>query len=81
MSSFLSRVKLVCSQCMGLHGSFGRERCSANAEAMGSILSGYLNPKIFRDFNRIRTHGLCVSAAVLYQRSYADPYIGSRQIG
>ena len=29
----------------------------------------------------IRTHGLCVSAAVLYQLSYQDPYIvGSRPI-
>ena len=27
-------------------------------------------------FNGIRTHGLCVSAAVLYQLSYEDPYIG-----
>ena len=26
-----------------------------------------------------RTHGLCVSAAVLYQLSYEDQYIGSRQ--
>ena len=31
-------------------------------------------------FNGIRTHGLCVSAAVLYQLSYEDPYIGSRPI-
>ena len=29
----------------------------------------------------IRTHCLCVSNAVLYQLSYADPCIGSRQIG
>ena len=28
----------------------------------------------------IRTHGLCVSAAVLYHLSYEDPYIGSRPI-
>ena len=34
-----------------------------------------------QDFNEIRTHGgLCVSAAVLYQLSYEDPYIGSRPI-
>ena len=26
--------------------------------------------------NVIRTHGLCVSAAVFYQLSYEDPYIG-----
>ena len=31
--------------------------------------------KKFRDFNRIRTLGLCVSAAVLYQLNYEDPYI------
>ena len=34
----------------------------------------------FRDFNRIGTHSLCISAAVLYQLSYEDPYIGSRPI-
>ena len=33
------------------------------------------------DFNGIRNHGLCVITAVLYQLSYADSYIGSRQIG
>ena len=36
--------------------------------------------KCFRGFNGIRTHGLCVSAAVLHQLSYEDPYIGSRPI-
>ena len=36
--------------------------------------------KQFLGFNGIRTHGLCVSAAVLYQLSYEDPYIGSRPI-
>ena len=29
--------------------------------------------KSFEDFNRIRTHGLCLSAAVLYRLSYEDP--------
>ena len=33
--------------------------------------------RIFRDFNGIRDHGLCVSGAVLYQLSYEEPYIGS----
>ena len=28
----------------------------------------------------IRTHDLCGSAAVLYQLSYDDPYVGSRPI-
>ena len=37
-------------------------------------------PKNFRDFNRIWTLSLCVSAAVLYQLSYEDPHIGSRPI-
>ena len=36
--------------------------------------------KQFRVVKRIRTHGPCVSAAVLYQFSYEDPYIGSRPI-
>ena len=36
--------------------------------------------KKFRDFNRIGTHSFCISAAVLYQLSYEDPYIGSRPI-
>ena len=36
--------------------------------------------KCFRGFNRIRTHGLCVSAVVLHQLSYEDPYVGSRPI-
>ena len=40
-----------------------------------------INLKIFRDFKGIRTHGLCISNTVLYQLSYADQYIGSRQIG
>ena len=34
-----------------------------------------INPKTFRDFNGIQTHGLCVSAAVLYHLSYEDPYM------
>ena len=32
--------------------------------------------KKFRGFNGIRTRGLCVSAAVLSQLSYEDPYTG-----
>ena len=36
--------------------------------------------KKIRDFKGIRTHGLYVSAAVLYHLSYEDPYIGSRPI-
>ena len=39
--------------------------------------------KGFRGFNRIRTRGLCVSAAVLYSctsLSYEDPYTGGRAI-
>ena len=36
--------------------------------------------KMFLGFNGIWTHGLCVSAAVLYQLSYEDPYVGSRPI-
>ena len=36
--------------------------------------------KCFRGFNRIRTRGLCVSAAVLHQLSYEDPNVGSRTV-
>ena len=36
--------------------------------------------KVFRGFNEIRTRGLCVHAAVLYQLSYEDPYTESRPI-
>ena len=36
--------------------------------------------KVFRGFNRIRTHDLCIHAAVLYQLSYEDPYSGGRPI-
>ena len=36
--------------------------------------------KCFQGFNGIRARGLCVSAAVLHQRSYEDPYVGSRPI-
>ena len=36
--------------------------------------------KVFRGFNGIRTRGLCVRAAVLYQLSYEDPYTGTRPI-
>ena len=39
-----------------------------------------LTRKKFGDFNGIQIHGLCVSAAVLYQLSYEEPYIGSRPI-
>ena len=35
--------------------------------------------KGFRDFNGIRTRGLCVRAAVLCQPSYEDPNTGDRQ--
>ena len=38
-----------------------------------------INPKKkFRDFNGIRTHGLCVIAAVRYQLSYEDLYIAGQ---
>ena len=33
-----------------------------------------------RSFNGIQTHGLCISAEVLHQLSYEDPYVGSRPI-
>ena len=36
--------------------------------------------KDFQGFNGIRTRGLCVSAAVLSQLSYEDPYTGGWQI-
>ena len=39
-----------------------------------------LTRKKIQDSNGIRTHDLCVSAAVLYQLNYEDPYIGSRPI-
>ena len=39
-----------------------------------------INRKKNLDFKGIQTHGLCVRAAVLYQLSYEDPYIGSRPI-
>ena len=40
-----------------------------------------IDPKKCRKFNGIQTHGLCVSAAMLCQLSYKDPYIvGSRPI-
>ena len=34
--------------------------------------------KLFKRFNRIRTHGLCVSAAMLYRLSYEDANVGSK---
>ena len=40
----------------------------------------FLPPQNFQVFAGIRTHGLCVSAAVLYQLTYEDPYAGSRPI-
>ena len=36
--------------------------------------------KKFRGFNGIRTHGLCVCAAVLYHLSNEDPYIGNMPV-
>ena len=36
--------------------------------------------KGFRGFNGIRTRGLCVSAAALYQPELEDPYAGGRPI-
>ena len=36
--------------------------------------------KVFWGFNGIRTRGLCIHAAVLYQMSYKDPYTESRII-
>ena len=46
----------------------------------GYYLRKYSHPKKFQDFNRVLAYGLYVSAAVLYQLSYEDPYIGSRPI-
>ena len=39
---------------------------------------GSCRNKDFRGFNGFRTSGLCVRAAVLYQLSYEDPYIGMK---
>ena len=41
-----------------------------------------INPKNFRTSTRFEPmpNGLCVSAAVLYQLSYEDPYIGSSPV-
>ena len=36
--------------------------------------------KNLHGFNVSGTHGLCASAAVLYQLSYEVPYIGNRSI-
>ena len=36
--------------------------------------------KVFQGFNGIRTRGLCIHAAVLYQLNYEDPYTGGRPI-
>ena len=36
--------------------------------------------KCFWGFNEIQSRGLCVSAAVLHQLSYKEPYVGSRPI-
>ena len=36
--------------------------------------------KCYRGFNGIQIHGFCISAAVLYQLSYEDPYVGSKPI-
>ena len=35
---------------------------------------------VFRGFNEIQTRGLCVSAAVLSQLNYEDPYTGGRPV-
>ena len=42
----------------------------------------YLNKKKGGGFNGIiiQSHGLCVSATVLYQLSYKDSYIGRRPV-
>ena len=52
------------------------DRCRGN----WNLRNCKLSRKKFREFNKIRTLGLCVSAAVLYQLSYEDPYIGSGPI-
>ena len=36
--------------------------------------------KNFQGVNRIRSHGFCVSASVLYQLSYEDPDVGADQL-
>ena len=41
-----------------------------------SAIAKIARKKDFRSFNGIRTRGLCVSAAVLSQLSYEDPYTG-----
>ena len=34
--------------------------------------------KKIQGFNSIQTHGVCVKAAVFYQLSYQDPYVGGQ---
>ena len=48
--------------------------------AVNRNLSKIARKKVFRGFNGIRTRGLCVRSAVLYQLSYEDPYTRGRPI-
>ena len=50
--------------------------CDHRSESQFKQLRKWPEKKFFRGFNGIRTRGLCVSAAVLSQLSYEDPYTG-----
>ena len=50
--------------------------CDHRSESQFKQLRKARKKKVFRGFNGIRTRGLCVSAAVLSQLSYEDPYTG-----
>ena len=46
---------------------------------MGAIANTWGTRKKFRDFNGIQTHGVCVSAGMLYHLSYKAHTLGAGQ--
>ena len=74
MSRSKSHIFFSFRQCCLFKWRYNRRNGNCN------LSNCTLTRKKFRDFNGIRTHDLCISATVLYQLNYEDPYIGSRPI-
>ena len=76
-TTFLAYVKLEDDvNCWNTNFKWRYDRHGGNC----NLSNWKLTRKKFRDFNGVRTQGLCVSTAVLYHLSYENPYNGSRLI-
>ena len=75
--SLFREMKLIWTAGRQMKWRCDHRSCNHNVSNLLQILAQKEKIQIF---NRIVTHGLCISASVLYQLSYEDPDVGSRPV-